>query len=264
MTPDFAPWVMPNSGCVYETMEEYLARIEGQVLELALPQFSSFGPDGELMDSGLVSEATDIYQPVSRDDTNLLSIVVFDAGDEAPGPVSSTSVPSGYRSEVYASASSLYVVRNGWVGGESQTSILQFDIDAAARSVVSAAAGFSSRAAALRSALWQPCVPDETVASVLETLDGAWSDALVAFDNSGLLQGDGPLANSVANVVSSAGQAGQTAQELADVTWRELESVQPQLENVLDTLVTDLQEDVSDLANEDSWPDTAQVGLVGR
>ncbi|MBN2474356.1 MAG: beta-propeller domain-containing protein [Pirellulales bacterium] len=129
---------------VYETQEQYLERIEGQILELGLPGFSSFDAEGNEVELGLLSEATDVYRPLSPDDSNLISVVVFDAGSDAPGPVSSTSVPTTYTSEVYMSAESLYLLgtgRYGWFDSARETAILKFDVDPALGSVDLGATG---------------------------------------------------------------------------------------------------------------------------
>ncbi len=126
---------------VYETQEQYLERIEGQVLDLVLREFSSYGPDGELVESGLLSEATDAYYPLAADATNLISVVVFDMAGDEPGPISSAAVSLKYGSHVYASPEALYVLEQGRVFlGDSvpappETSILKFRFDEATQRV---------------------------------------------------------------------------------------------------------------------------------
>ncbi|HUT12392.1 MAG TPA: beta-propeller domain-containing protein [Thermoguttaceae bacterium] len=127
----FAPdiWPPPEYRYVYETEEQYLARIEGQVLELALPEFFSYDAAGELMESGLLSEATDVYRPISPDYWNLMSVVVYDTAADPPGPISSTSVPADYTSEVYMSMENLYLLQNKWTSDGTMTQILKFPLD---------------------------------------------------------------------------------------------------------------------------------------
>ncbi len=126
---------------VYETQEEYLAWIEGQVLELALPDYSSYGADGELVDAGPVTAPTDIYRPLRPEDNTLLSVVVFDVSEDTPGPASSTSVTTNHSANIYASAESLYVWGPDWFSGESSTSILKFDLQSESGNVEPVAAG---------------------------------------------------------------------------------------------------------------------------
>jgi len=128
----FAPTIWPpppEYHYVYETQQQYLTRIEGQVLELALPEFSSYDADGELTESGLLSEATDIYRPISPDYWSLMSVVVYDTAADPPGPVSSTSVPADYTSEVYMSTENLYLLQNKWTTDGAMTRILKFALD---------------------------------------------------------------------------------------------------------------------------------------
>ncbi len=136
------PYYWPeDGGYVYETEAQYLARIEGQVLDLALPHFSGRDGDGTLVESGLVSQATDIYQPFSARDDNLVSVVVFDTAGDTPGPVSSTSVPGETVDQVYMAADSLYLLRYQRVPGDNQTSILKFDLDETGQSLELSASG---------------------------------------------------------------------------------------------------------------------------
>lgn len=131
--PIWFPPPEPGNSCVYETADQYLARIGDQVLELGLPNFTTYGPGGEVLDRGLVSEATDVYKPVRPDDSALISLEVFNVTDEEdPGLVSSISVPTTYTSEVYASTGRLYLFNPDWQwtpDGGSTTSIIQFDLD---------------------------------------------------------------------------------------------------------------------------------------
>jgi len=140
----FAPDIWPpppEYRYVYETEEQYLARIEGQVLELVLPEFSSFDAAGELKESGLLSEATDVYRPISPDPWDLISVVVYDTAADPPGPISSTSVPADYTSEVYMSLENLYLLQNKWTADGSMTQILKFPLNDPSGGVDLAAVG---------------------------------------------------------------------------------------------------------------------------
>ncbi|HXG09269.1 MAG TPA: beta-propeller domain-containing protein [Gemmataceae bacterium] len=117
--------------CVYETEEQYRARLEGQVLDLVLPHFSSRAgrPDGEVSRSGLLSEAPSVYRPVSPDDNNLLSVVVFDIASDDPGPVHAISIMSPYGTTVYASIDHLYLVAPRWSMAGERSAIYKFGLD---------------------------------------------------------------------------------------------------------------------------------------
>jgi len=123
-------WEDDGSGYVYESQESYLDRIAGQVLMLGLPQQVVLDGDGNVLSSGPVSEATDIFMPLAKDDTNLLTVSVLDVATDTPGPTDSTSVPGNYVTEIYASREALYLLNPEWrwdaVGGPS-TSIMKFD-----------------------------------------------------------------------------------------------------------------------------------------
>ena len=133
----------PEGEYVYETQERYLDRIQGHVLDLSLPRFATSGPDGEAADSGLLTEPTDVYQPGSSHDTNLVSVVVFDVGDAQPGPASSVGVPVHYSAKAYVAPDSLYLFNysGGWWDEVEETSILKFDLDREDRSVELSATG---------------------------------------------------------------------------------------------------------------------------
>jgi uncharacterized secreted protein with C-terminal beta-propeller domain len=119
-----------DSSCVYETQDEYTARVAGHVLELGVPQYRSSDVAGNVLKTDLISQPTDIYKPVSRDYWNLLTVSVFDMAGDEPGPVSSTSVPTNYSSTVYGSLDSLYLVNPEWHIDTQQeaTAVLKFDI----------------------------------------------------------------------------------------------------------------------------------------
>ena len=122
-------WYPPRTNYVYETQQQYLTRIEGQVLELGLPHFSGFGADGELVDTGLLSGVEDIYRPLSPDDDMLTSVVEIDMGSDDPGPVSSTSIPFHPEADIHVSTDSIYLINGEWSPDGISTSILKFDFD---------------------------------------------------------------------------------------------------------------------------------------
>ncbi|MDZ4780428.1 MAG: beta-propeller domain-containing protein [Planctomycetia bacterium] len=147
-TPPFDPTagkpIDPNSTCVYETRDAYLTRISGQVLELGLPHYSAVDADGDVT-TGLLTQPEEFYRPIVENPWNLMSVVVIDAGDDAStGPVFSTSIPTDYASQIYASTDSLYVANPVWrpdqVDGTA-TLLLKFDLNAEERRVDLSAVG---------------------------------------------------------------------------------------------------------------------------
>jgi hypothetical protein len=148
---DFAPPIgdarLPvffDGSCTYETQEEYLQRVSGHILELGVPQYSSFDAQGQLVESGMITQPTDMYQPVAPDHWNLLTVAVFNMAGNEPGPVSSTSVPTTYATTVYGSIDSLYLTNPEWrtETQEEATSILKFDIVEDGSRVDLSAAGY--------------------------------------------------------------------------------------------------------------------------
>lgn len=96
----------------YETAEEYLARVTanpGTFVEAALPNYSAFGSDGELVRTGLLNMPELIYRPLVTDATNLISVVSFDIEGDEPGLTDTSAVYSSGASTIYASLDNFYV-----------------------------------------------------------------------------------------------------------------------------------------------------------
>ena len=102
----------------------------GDILERGLPHFSSFDAHGNLAGTGLLTDPVNIYKPVLSNDSDLVSVVVFDVTSDVPGHRSSLSVPSMPSARVYASHDSFYLVHPGCgVSSESEASaVLKLDI----------------------------------------------------------------------------------------------------------------------------------------
>ena len=118
-----------GQGGTYETQDQYLARVTGHALELTLPTYTAHAADGSVLKTGLVNEATDIYQPGSSNETYLASVVTFDMASDLPGPASSVSVPAQDASHLFASQQNLYLFGNVWSNNTATTSILKFSRD---------------------------------------------------------------------------------------------------------------------------------------
>ncbi len=122
------PYPLPTYKYKYETKEQYLARIEGQELDLALANFTTVDDKGKILRKGLLSEAQNIYKPLDDKkpfNLTLASVSVFDVDDGQPGPNSSTGIPDNNLGEVYMSPDNLYLLERNW----SQPSILKVDLD---------------------------------------------------------------------------------------------------------------------------------------
>ena len=141
--PFLEGWLRGGSEPIYETREEYLARIEDQVLQLVMPASATFQGSGEPIDSGWLLDPSDVYRPESEGETVLASVVVFNpAGDQA-GPAGAVAAAvSGAATEMHLSSEGLFVLNsrvNRWsetFGGATylnfadETSILKFTLDA--------------------------------------------------------------------------------------------------------------------------------------
>lgn len=129
-----APGGNPNRR--YETQEEYVARIRanfGEVLDSVLPHFRSYGPDGQLVRSGLVHAPEEIGAPWEPGDQSLLSIVTISAAATEPGIAASTGLVTTSGGQIYMNEHGLYVLRPGSLAGEFQTTdILKFALDGTA------------------------------------------------------------------------------------------------------------------------------------
>jgi uncharacterized secreted protein with C-terminal beta-propeller domain len=94
-----------------ETLDQYLARVSGHLAELSLPMFHTYNGAGELVASGLLSQAEQIHKPLSAADCCLLSVVTIDVGDNVAGPVTSTGLFTDAAQQIYVSQSGVYVLR---------------------------------------------------------------------------------------------------------------------------------------------------------
>lgn len=115
-----APWIgsrIPPPGdlsYVYETKEQYLSRIAGQVLELALPEFTSVDAEGTVVASGLLALPPHIRRPRGPEETELTTVVVFDMAGETAGPVFSLGVSGQATGPVYVSQQAIYLTEPIW------------------------------------------------------------------------------------------------------------------------------------------------------
>jgi inhibitor of cysteine peptidase len=125
-----------NGESIYESKDQYLARITGHELDLSLPHFYTHAgrADNPLQPAGFVIDPAHIYKPLSTNDYNLVSVLDFDVTSTSPGPVDTASILGTYGTTVYASMDHLYVVLPNWTNTASSSSssstILQFQLNA--------------------------------------------------------------------------------------------------------------------------------------
>ena len=130
----------PGTTYVYETREQYIERMTAE-MDRFLPHYASYGPDGELLGTGLLLSA-DLFQPLSADDGSLVTVVSLNMSSDEPGITESTGIFTSGASKIYGSLDSLYVFDQEytWEDG-AVTRILKFDWDAAGGDVELAAQG---------------------------------------------------------------------------------------------------------------------------
>jgi uncharacterized secreted protein with C-terminal beta-propeller domain len=107
---DYMWW--PDQGgqeYVYETQEEYLARVRETILESVIPRIRSLAVDGEVISENPLFNATDLYKPVSHLDQSITTIATFDLTSNDPGPAATTSVMTYGSLQVHATTDSIYL-----------------------------------------------------------------------------------------------------------------------------------------------------------
>ncbi len=123
----------PETPGRYETREEYVARVTaniGEFIEEALPNYSSYGADGELVRTGLLNGPEDVYRPLVAGATNLISVVSFNVESDEPGLADTSAVYSTGASAIYASLDNFYVFDRDYSPEDgAQTRIVKFDWD---------------------------------------------------------------------------------------------------------------------------------------
>jgi uncharacterized secreted protein with C-terminal beta-propeller domain len=179
--PGDYPFALGSSNCTYETRDEYLARIAGQEIALALPEYQ--GRAGDEEGSGVFTESTDVFHVVGEawNLSSLLTISVFDTSEPTPGPAFSTIVPAGYSPTVYATDESLYVGSaaspgsntESWNAAQQHTVLLKFDLGTEAHRVDFAASG------AVRGTLLNQFSMDEYAGDLRVAMTEGWGTEAV-------------------------------------------------------------------------------------
>jgi uncharacterized secreted protein with C-terminal beta-propeller domain len=113
----------------YETREEYLARVADQILELSLPTFHTTDADGNVVNSGQIASAGNLYKSEVADQNGIASVSTLDTTLDTGSIASSSFMSTGgiYNHQLYATQSSLYVLETLWTEGAS-TRITRFSL----------------------------------------------------------------------------------------------------------------------------------------
>ena len=121
----------PTTPSRYETEEEYLTRVianPGQFVEEALPNYTTYGSDGEMVRTGLLNMPEDIYQPIVPDAMNLTTVVSLNVESDEPGLADTSGVYSTGASAIYASLNNFYVFDTDYSDKDGiVTRIVKFD-----------------------------------------------------------------------------------------------------------------------------------------
>jgi uncharacterized secreted protein with C-terminal beta-propeller domain len=99
---DEAPWV-------YETREEYLARVREDFLAAAGPQIRRLSLDGSVISESPLLNATEIYLPESHLNSHAVTVATFDLTSNATGPAATSTIMTSGQPQVYVDEDSIYV-----------------------------------------------------------------------------------------------------------------------------------------------------------
>lgn len=118
---------------VYETEEQYVARIRDTIFDDLLPDFQAYGPDGRLTRAGALLDATDIYRP-EVPATEMRAVVAFDLSSDVPGPAGTVALTGTFNGRVFQDGDKLFLFGGrGW-GDNVRVCIAEIRLDAATRS----------------------------------------------------------------------------------------------------------------------------------
>jgi uncharacterized secreted protein with C-terminal beta-propeller domain len=98
-----------DSNYVYETKDEYVARVVDDVLSSFDARIRSFDASGAVISESSLLEAASIYRPDSFGVGQTTTVATFDMHGDDAGPVDKASIMTGGAAQVYATADSIYV-----------------------------------------------------------------------------------------------------------------------------------------------------------
>lgn len=135
-----SPRVIPSSGKMSSSpvssspvsSSTFSSLLKRTPVDRLIPGWSSlqFHSQGEpTARSGMVSRPEDILCPVVSNETNLMSVVLFDSTGTAPAITGSTSIVGSYASTIYANQTDLFIFSPLWDDPfGDRTGVQQFDI----------------------------------------------------------------------------------------------------------------------------------------
>lgn len=120
------PWIGWGERYVYESREEYLARMQVELdPALLLPMLRVIDATGTTVSSPLF-DATQVLHQAGSAVTNLLSVVLLDIGQPQVEPISAAAALVQAGSVVYASTDSVFIAATQWDMAVEQTTIFRF------------------------------------------------------------------------------------------------------------------------------------------
>jgi uncharacterized secreted protein with C-terminal beta-propeller domain len=139
---DMAWWYpVVEANYVYETRDEYLARVREEILDAAGPQFRSLALDGSVISETPLLSATEIYRPASHLDRHAVTVATLDLTSDGMGPAATATIMANAVQQVYVDEDSIYVFAEQapdqnwsevglWFAGEMpKTGVWKFEID---------------------------------------------------------------------------------------------------------------------------------------
>lgn len=135
-------WPQPLQTCVYETEENYVARVSDGLLAKILPRYTSHDTSVNAIDpsSRFVTEPENIVA-TGLMGSQLISVTILDVGAETPSVIDSTGVLAPNAVEVYATAEHVYVAASEWSELGETTHLVQFSLGEASESAQVSAIG---------------------------------------------------------------------------------------------------------------------------
>ena len=103
---------LPSGEFVYESREQYVERMRsqmGSLVEATLPQFTSYGADGELARAGLLHAPEDLFRPPPDPENSLVSVVSVNISNDEPGISTSAGIFTSGADKIYGSLNNLYI-----------------------------------------------------------------------------------------------------------------------------------------------------------
>jgi inhibitor of cysteine peptidase len=123
-----------NGEIIYETKDQYLARVSGHEADLALPHvYTGSAASGGLQVAGFLTDPAQLYKPTANNNNDLVSLFSLDVTSNTTSSINAVSLFAYSTSVVYASQNHLYVVSPNWPSQAGQSdqgsNIFQFTLN---------------------------------------------------------------------------------------------------------------------------------------